>query len=240
MAERRMFAKTIIDSDAFLDMPTSSQLLYFHLAMRADDDGFINKPKSIMRMCSCTEDDMKVLISKKFIIPFDSGVVVVKHWKLHNTIRKDMYHETKYRDEKATLKLDENKAYTQYVTNPLQPCNELVTNTATQDRLGKDSIGKDSIDKYRYDDDGAEPQPVETVETVENSQSVENLIFGKYRNVIMTETEYNDLFERFEDAEDKVQWLSYYLFEHPEKKYASHYRTIIRWDNNRRLEAVQS
>lgn len=134
MAERRMFAKTIIDSDAFLDMPHSTQLLYFHLAMRADDDGFINNPKNIMRMVGCKDDDMSVLITKKFLIPFESGVVVIKHWKIHNYIAKDRYKETKYKKEKALLKLDENNSYTECI----QPVYEL----ETQDRLGKDRIGK--------------------------------------------------------------------------------------------------
>ena len=158
MAERRMFAKTIIDSDAFLDMPQSTQLLYFHLSMRADDDGFINKPKSIMRAVGCKDDDIKVLISKKFIIPFDSGVVVIKHWKIHNYIRKDMYQETKYKDEKALLMLDENSAYRLIgaaplqdrdvpVTNPLQERNEPVTNPSTQVSIGKDRLGKVRLGK---------------------------------------------------------------------------------------------
>lgn len=107
-----MFAKTIIDSDAFLDMPHSTQLLYFHLSMRADDDGFVNSPKAIMRNVKCNDDDMKLLCAKKFIIPFDSGIVVIKHWKIHNYIQKDRYTETKYKEEKASLFLDENKAYT--------------------------------------------------------------------------------------------------------------------------------
>ena len=148
MAERRMFAKTIIDSDAFLDMPQSSQLLYFHLSMRADDDGFINNPKAIMRNCNCSEDDLKLLAMKKFIIPFESGVVVIKHWKIHNYIRNDRYKETKYKEEKSTLMLDENNSYT--------ACRQLVDSVDTtgipsdnqmdtQDRLGKDRLGKDNI-----------------------------------------------------------------------------------------------
>ena len=143
MAERRMFAKTIIDSDAFLDMPQSTQLLYFHLAMRADDDGFINNPRAIMRNTKCNEDDVKLLIAKKFIIPFESGVVVIKHWKIHNYIAKDRYKETKYKEEKSTLMLDENKAYTQ---TPQVPCIQDVYNMDTQDRIGKDRIGKVSVD----------------------------------------------------------------------------------------------
>lgn len=137
MAERRMFAKTIIDSDAFLDMPHSTQLLYFHLSMRADDDGFINNPKNIMRMIGCKDDDLSVLVTKKFIIPFESGVVVIKHWKIHNYIAKDRYKETKYKEEKALLRVDENNSYTTCIQN--------VYEMDTQDRLGKDRLGKDRI-----------------------------------------------------------------------------------------------
>ena len=145
MAERRMFAKTIIDSDAFLEMPVTSQLLYFHLSMRADDDGFVNKPKSLMRMVGCHDDDLKLLFVKKFLIPFESGVVVIKHWKIHNYIRKDTYTETKYKEEKATLELDENSAYRLTEESPLQIRDESVTSPSTQDRLGKVSTGKDSV-----------------------------------------------------------------------------------------------
>lgn len=145
MAERRMFAKTIIDSDAFLEMPTTSQLLYFHLAMRADDDGFVNKPKSLMRMVGCKDDDLKLLFVKKFLIPFESGVVVIKHWKIHNYIRKDTYTETKYKEEKSTLELDENSAYRLAGESPLQLRDESVTSPSTQDRLGKERIGKDRL-----------------------------------------------------------------------------------------------
>lgn len=139
MAERRMFAKTIIDSDAFLDMPQSSQLLYFHLSMRADDEGFINNPKSIMRNVRCTEEDIIQLINKKFIIPFESGIVVIKHWKIHNYIAKDRFKPTKYQDEKSELALDENNSYTTCIQN--------VDKMDTQDRLGKDRLGKDRLEE---------------------------------------------------------------------------------------------
>lgn len=112
MAERRMFAKTIIDSDEFLDMPHTSQNLYFHLCMRADDEGFVNKPKMIQRMIGCNDDDLKVLLSKKFIISFESGVIVIKHWMIHNYIRKDRLVETMYKNEKELMTIDENGAYT--------------------------------------------------------------------------------------------------------------------------------
>lgn len=115
MAERRMFAKTIIDSDAFLDMPLSTQALYFHLSMRADDDGFINNPKKIQRMVGASDDDLKVLIAKRFIIPFESGIVVIKHWKIHNYIQKDRYKPTIYQEEKRLLTEKENNVYTECI-----------------------------------------------------------------------------------------------------------------------------
>jgi hypothetical protein len=120
MAERRMFAKTIIDSDAFLEMPQSTQLLYFHLSMRADDDGFINKPRAIMRTVGAKDDDLAILGAKKFIIPFESGIVVIKHWKIHNYIQSDRKQATKYKDELSMLELDENNAYRLPMVNSAQ------------------------------------------------------------------------------------------------------------------------
>lgn len=110
MAERRMFAKTIIDSDAFLDMPLSSQALYFHLNMRADDDGFVNNPRKIQRMLGCSDDDLKLLLAKRFVIGFDNGVIVIKHWRMHNTLRKDRYNPTQYQEEFEMLELKPNNA----------------------------------------------------------------------------------------------------------------------------------
>ena len=116
MAERRMFAKTIIDSDAFLEMPVAAQCLYFHLAMRADDDGFMNGPKKVMRILGSKDADIQILIDKKFIIPFQSGIIVIKHWRIHNYIRQDTYKATPYNSEKSTLYYDENMGYTQNQT----------------------------------------------------------------------------------------------------------------------------
>lgn len=144
MAERRMFAKTIIDSDMFLDMPLSTQALYFHLSMRADDDGFINNPKKIQRMIGASDDDLKVLVMKRFILPFDSGVVVIKHWKIHNYIRTDRYKETVYQDEKAQLELKENGAYTELLPSGIPTDYQSVDQMETQVRLGKDSVGKEN------------------------------------------------------------------------------------------------
>ena len=129
MAERRMFSKTIIDSDAFLDMPMSTQLLYFHLSMRADDDGFVNSPHRIQKLIGANDDDLRLLIAKQYIIPFDSGIVVIKHWKIHNYIQNDRYRPTIYQKEKSLLNTDKNKAYT--------ACIQDVYTLDTQDSIGK-------------------------------------------------------------------------------------------------------
>lgn len=139
MAERRMFAKTIIDSDAFLDMPLSTQALYFHLAMRADDEGFVNNPKKIQRMIGASDDDCRILASKRFILTFQSGIIVIKHWKIHNYIQSDRFKETVYLEEKTMLALDDNKAYTERIQD--------VSTLDTQYSIGKDSIVKDSLEE---------------------------------------------------------------------------------------------
>lgn len=160
MAERRMFAKSVIDSDLFLDMPPTTQMLYFHLAMRADDDGFINNPRRIQRMIGASDDDMRILIAKQFILTFENGVIVIRHWKLHNYIRKDMYHPTEYQAERQMLSLKNNKSPYElnadagsqdssrtcngYVTDSSRTCNETVS--IGKDRKGKDRIGKDRLD----------------------------------------------------------------------------------------------
>lgn len=127
MADRRMFSKKIIDSDAFLDMPLTTQALYFHLSMRADDDGFVSNAKRIKTMIGASDDDLKLLIVKRFVLTFESGVVVIKHWRIHNYIQKDRYTPTTYVEEKSTLSLDAKNAYTE--------CIHDVSNLDTQDRV---------------------------------------------------------------------------------------------------------
>ena len=135
-----MFAKTIVLSDAFLDMPLSARCLYFTLGMFADDDGFVNSPKGIMRQCGASEDDLKVLLLKRFLLAFDSGVIVIKHWRINNYLRNDRYVETKYTDEKATLTIDQNGAYTESgIPNSGIP--SIGKDSIDKDRLGKDSKG---------------------------------------------------------------------------------------------------
>lgn len=172
MAERRMFSKSVIDSDPFLDMPAEAQLLYFHLSMRADDDGFIT-PKKVMRLIGAHDDAMKILIAKRFVIPFESGVVVIRHWKVNNLIKNDRYHETEYKAEKSQLTLNGSiyefnrlsKAFTDKELAGVGPkwntdgskmehnWKHSGTQMEPQVRLGKDSIGyiEESISSLHSD-----------------------------------------------------------------------------------------
>lgn len=214
MAERRMFAKTIIDSDAFLDMPLSTQALYFHLSMRADDDGFINNPKKIQRMVGCGDDDLKLLVAKNFIIPFESGVVVIKHWKLHNYIQKDRYRETVYLEEKSMLETKGNKAYTLLDTK----CIHDVSNTDTQDRLGKERLGEFSIVE---DNISASDEPEPPKKPTKHK-------YGEYNNVLLTDEELEKLKDEYIDWNERIERLSSYVAS-TGKKYKSHYATIRNW-----------
>ena len=145
MAERRMFAKTIIDSDAFLNMPSSSQNLYFHLGMRADDDGVVNNPRTIMRMIGASNDDMNLLISKKFVIVLEETIIIIKHWRINNYIQKDRYVPSKYKELIDNLSLDENNAYTAKNEQCIQGVSKTDTECIQGVSTGKVSIGKDSI-----------------------------------------------------------------------------------------------
>lgn len=135
-----MFAKTIVLSDAFLDMPLSARCLYFTLGMLADDDGFVNAPRSVMRQCGAADDDMKLLIAKKFVLIFDSGVIVIKHWRINNYLQKDRIQPTKYIEEKAQLVIDEKGGYTRAETDVYTP-------VYTQDSIGKDRVDKERIEE---------------------------------------------------------------------------------------------
>ena len=136
MAERRMFAKALIDSDLFLDLPLSAQALYFHLSLRADDDGFVGNPRKIQRMVGGSDDDMKLLVLKQFVLVFDSGVIVIRHWRLHNYIRSDRYKETIYTEEKAQVSVGKDNLYTVGIPSD----NQAVDSLATQERVGKERV----------------------------------------------------------------------------------------------------
>lgn len=154
MAQRRMFSKTIIDSDNFTELPLTAQALYFHLAMSADDDGFLNGRKRIQKVIGASEDDFNKLLDNGFIISFDSGVVVIRHWQMHNYIQKDRYKPTTFREEAAQLCVDNNGVYN--LCNALDTeCIQDVSKLYTQVSIGKDRVSIDkeraSIDKERED-----------------------------------------------------------------------------------------
>ena len=148
MAERRMMSKSIIKSDTFLDMPATTQNLYFHMLLDADDDGFINAPKSIMRMIGAKDDDMKVLAAKQFVIPFESGVVVIKDWKIHNYIQNDRYKPSTL-PERDLLNIQKDKTYTLKGDVSRMDTKCIQTVSIGKDRLGKDRLGKDRLGKVR-------------------------------------------------------------------------------------------
>lgn len=256
MAERRMFAKTIVDSDMFIDMPMSARLLYYDLAMRADDDGFVNSPKKIMRFVGASMDDMNVLIAKQFIIPFESGVVVIKHWKIHNYIQKDRYKATSYQAEKESLTLKNGTYYTDDlpdVSNLDTECIQDVYSLDTQDRLGKDRLGKVRLElgKDRVRDRDRERQELESAHAPEklpleiaenkNNKNNENDFnnsdnkkptrhkYGIYKNVLLTDEDMEKLKSEFpDDWQNRIERLSEYIASSG-KTYKNHLATIRVW-----------
>lgn len=170
-----MFSKRITDTDLFTDMPLSTQCLYFHLNMNGDDDGFVDNTKRVQKMIGASDDDLKLLFAKEFLIPFESGVVVIKDWKIHNYIRKDTYQATLYKQEKEQLANDENGSY------ELRP--RAVDEPLTQVRIGKDRLGEVSLGKGREEDD------TEIYSNKRNSQLIKEL----------KESSSSNLFKFYED-----------------------------------------
>lgn len=161
MAERRMFAKTILDSDVFLELPATAQMLYIHLGMQADDDGFVVSPKRILRAVGSSEEDLRQLVDHGLVIQFASGVVVITHWRVHNYVPPDRYKETFCTEEKAMLTVLPNRSYAlldtvciQDVSSPDTNGFQIVSNPDTQIRLGKVRIVKDSADRGKEKDRG--------------------------------------------------------------------------------------
>lgn len=212
MAERRMFAKTIADSDAFLEMPQTSQNLYFHLSMRADDDGFVNNPKRIQRMVGCSDDDMRILIGKSFIIPFESGIIVIKHWRINNYIQKDRYKPTVYQEEYSQLQVKENGAYTLCIQDGYK--------LDTQVRLGKDRLDKNSIEEKDINVEKESP-------TDKPSSPAPKHKYGQYKNVLLTEKEYNTLIE-MTDGKEAIEFFGEYRA-YKGYKAKSDYLAIRKW-----------
>lgn len=230
MAEKRMFTGRITNSDFFKDMPISAQALYFHLGMNADDEGFLNNARSVMRSISASDDDMDILIEKNFIILFESGVVVIKHWKMHNTIQPSRLKETQYTEERSLLAVKENNSY----TLKIQSVDELPTNcqqtvgiccqTAAEIRLDKIRLEEDSLEEDIPDSD--EPEPPAPKKT--KSEKPAKHKYGEYKNVLLSDDELEKLKAEYPDYSERIERLSSYVAS-TGKSYKSHYATIRNW-----------
>ena len=199
MAKKRMFSIDIVGSDAFLDLPYSAQCLYFQLGMRADDDGFVGNPKTIQRIAGTKASDLELLVKKRFLLQFPSGVVVIKHWKINNQIQKDRYTPTVYTEEYQSLYIKDNKAYTEMDASRIQDVSKMDTQI--------------SIDKNRLD---------------KNSRGGEKHAHGFFANVLLTDDELQKLAAEIPNYEEYIEKLSHYI-ESKGKKYKSHYATILMW-----------
>lgn len=217
MAEKRMFSIKLIDTDLFLELPISSQNLYFHLGMRADDDGFVDKPKTIMKVVGAKEDDLKILIMKRFIIPFDNGLIVIRHWRLNNYLRSDRYNETKYLEEKSMLSIKENGEYElkNDVGIPSGLPNTINLNLNTNNN---------SLDNTYNLVENKEINK-ETKETKSPRHK-----YGKYQRILLTNDEYDKLCEEFgDDYIDKViERVDEYVEENNNKNKYKNFNLVIR------------
>ena len=212
MADKRMFSLKIVDSDLFLDMPLSSQCLYFHLSMRADDDGFVDNPKKIIKIIGANEDDLKILITKGFVIVFERGIIVITHWKINNYIRNDRRKETMYITEKQSLTQTENGAYIKLENLGIPNDNQV--STICPHSIGKGRLDKVSIDKGRGE---------------KENQSAPVSFYGEFKNVRLSKEEYKNLKEKLNShTEIMINKLSRYM-ESRGKAYQNHYVTILNW-----------
>lgn len=204
-----MFAKSIIDSDFFLDMPVSTQCLYFHLSLRADDDGFVSNPKRIQKMIGFADDDLRMLIAKQFLIPFDSGIVVIKHWRIHNYIRNDRYKETIHQAEKSLLALDDGKAYNMVPIPPDTNGIPTVDQRETQVRLGKVSLVEDSLGEYEGAGAPAPlPAPEEPVQQGQGKKKKNTVDFEKIIDAYLSPDGESVRFEDHAERRDLLlEWI---------------------------------
>jgi len=217
---RRMFSDQITDSDSFLDLPVSSQNYYFHLIGKADDDGFVKNPQSILRNVKASKDDYLLLIAKKLIIAFENGVIVIKHWRIHNLIRHDRYKPTVYQDQMAMLDMKENKAYTLKL---IEEPHDLFSGIIEEERDGNQMATQDKLSKVKL---------IEVKEEKNIGESPVSNIKHKYgtlKNVLLTDEELEKLKSKFKDYQERVENLSMYMGSSG-RSYQSHYLTILNWD----------
>lgn len=213
MAEKRMFSKKIIDTDWFMDMPASTQNLYFHLSMRADDDGFVASPKRIIKLIGASDDDYRVLIAKHFIIPFESGVCVISDWRINNYLRSDRYTETTYKEEKKMLSVNENGKYELGIPSgiPMVDTDIYLSNSKSNTISNTNIDNKENKHKY-----------------------------GEYNKVLLKDSEYNKLVEEYgeDNTKEAIRYLDEYIAMKG-VKYKSHYLAMRKWVFDAVKEKIQ-
>ena len=212
MAQRRMFSLKIVDTDAFMEMPISSQLLYFHLAMRADDEGFVANPKRIQKTLGSGDDDYKVLVAKKFVLEFNSGVCVIKHWLIHNAIRTNRFNPTTYQRELAELRIKDNKAYTKGEDGIPVVNQRLTIVPAIVPASGMALLNLTKLNLTKL-----------------NKEETKNK-YGEFENVLLSDIEYEKLVSRFNESNTKllIESLSTGIASKG-YKYKNHYAALLNW-----------
>lgn len=216
MAERRMFTKKVTDDDNFMALSASAQALYLHLSMSADDDGFCNQVSISMFKAHASIQDLQALLEKRYIYQFENGVIVIKHWRMANALRKDRYTPTAFKEELALLDIKDNGAYT-WLPDGCQ----MVAERLPQDSIGKVSIDKRSIGKgISSESADSEPSP-KPAKPVKHKH-------GEYNNVLLTDEEFLKLQNEFPDYDERIERLSSYVAS-TGKSYKSHYATIRNW-----------
>ena len=210
MAERRMFTKKVTDDDNFMALSSSAQALYLHLSMSADDDGFCNQVSICMFKAHASVQDLEALLEKRFIYQFENGVIVIKHWRMANALRKDRHQPTNFQEELAMLQIKDNGSYT-WLPNGCQ----MVAERLPQDRIGKDRIGKDRVGEDSVEEIITAPIPT---------------TYGDHNLVNLSDAEYQGLLNTYgkDVTEDYIQRIDEYMY-YNNKNYPSHYKTIIRW-----------
>ncbi|MBE6574089.1 MAG: replisome organizer [Ruminococcaceae bacterium] len=233
MAERRMLKKSFFYTDRYFKLSAESQLLYIHLVLNADDDGFVDNPCLICRITAATEDDLRSLIENGYLISFDSGIVVIKHWRMHNTVQKDRYKETVYKKEKSSLCVDSDGIYFMAENSMDTDCIQEPEILDPQVRLGKDSIVKVSIGEVSSGKEKEEKSL--SLSLAREEKSADKRAYGEFKNVMLSEEEYLKLKKDYSCADRVITELSDYM-RSKGAEYQDHYATLRIWCRDKRRD----
>lgn len=248
MAERRCFGMKIVDSDAFLDMPLSTQALYFHLGMRADNDGFVNNPRRIARLIGACDDDLNILLSKRFILVFDNGVVVIKHWRIQNTLKNDRLKMPQYPEIAAKVYIKANGSYTDNpsegdslldfkaqklgLPNGFQMDSNRLPNGTLKEGKGIELKG---IESNGEEDEAMDSDEESDSIDLSTELSTKHLEFSKGTLgegiVFMTDEQFSSLCEKlsYDEIHHYFDRLKTFIRKKPYATIYSHYKTILKW-----------